>query len=265
MKKRAAVVVLYCVAIYAAGASPVFGQEKETDLKDKRISIRMEKQPLGLIFRYLMENYDVPIGFEESVLDRGYSDYDFEVNLPAVAKHTMASADGRITATTKSERAFKATLHPITVNVENGRVEEVFTQIVKQMENYTWEINGGVVNIFPIKGRDERFKNLLEINISRFTLERGQTVGDITTKIMSLDEFLRFMYDNKLLFSGVREGANFVLKAQYGRRLDVGMDFSHLTFRDLLNKITKIKRGGWVLKWRGISKRTGGEHINIDI
>ena len=177
----------------------------------------------------------------------------------------MENASGSYSVTTTTERAFKAKLHPITVTAENASLEEVFNQIVNQMENYKWEINDGVVNIFPIKGRDERFKQLLGLNIQRFTLERGKTIEDITTSIQSMHDFLRFMGKNKLIFFGVRTGANFALKAQYGRTIDAGMDFSNLAFRDLLNKITKIKRGGWVLKWKWISTTTGKEEIDIDI
>jgi hypothetical protein len=247
------------------GTFSVFGQEKETDLKDKRITIKMEQQPLGVVFKYLMENYDIPIGFEESILDRDHSDYDFHTNLPGVPKHRMQNADGSIKFTTTANRVFKAELHPISVNAENERLEKVFNQIVEQMENYKWEINDGVVNIFPIKGRDERFEKLLGIKIQRFTFEKGKTVEDITTNIQLLPEFLRFLKENKLRFTGFRQGTNFVLKAQYGRTINVGMDFSNLTFRGLLNKITKIKRGGWVLKWKWIAKTTGAEHIDIDI
>jgi hypothetical protein len=265
MNKKTAVVMLHCLIIYLVGTLSVFGQAKDIDLKDQRITIKMEKQPLGLVFKYLMENYDIPIGFEESTLDKGLPDYIFHANLPGKPEHRMQNADDSIKFTTTAERVFKADLHPITINVENERLGKVFDQIIKQMENYKWEINDGVVNIFPIKGRDERFEKLLGINIQRFTFEKGKTIDDITTNIQSLHEFLRFMGKNKLIFTGVRTGVDFVLKAQYGRTIEVGMDFSNLTFRDLLNKITKIKRGGWILKWKGISKTTGKEEIDIDI
>jgi hypothetical protein len=241
-------------------------QEKQVDLKDTRITIKMENQPLGLVFKYLMETYDIPIGFEESILDRGIPDYFFYANLPGKPENRMQNADGSVKFTTTYRgRVFKAERHPITVNAENERLEEVFNQIVNQMENYKWEINDGVVNIFPIKGRDERFEKLLGINIQRFTFEKGKTIEDITTSIQSLREFLRFMGKNKLVFTGLYTGKDFVLKAQYGRTINTGMDFSNLTFRELLNKITKIKRGSWILKWKWSSNTTGEEYIDIDI
>lgn len=265
MSKKTAIVLLSCIIICLGGAFSVSGQEKEVDLKETRITINMENRALGEVFQYLMENYDIPIGFEESTLDRGLPDYKFHANLPTGAKSVTKSTDGSITFTYILKRDFKAERHRITIKAENERLEEVFDQIVGQMQNYKWEINDGVVNIFPIKGRDERFERLLGLNIERFTFEKGQTVGDITTRIQSLHEFLKFMGKNKLVFYGVRQGANFVLKVQYDRKIEVGMAFSNLTFRELLNKITRIKRGGWVLKWQGISRETGKEEIDIDI
>jgi hypothetical protein len=268
MNRKRAVVILYCVATYLVGTSCVFGQEAETApkdktaLKDKRITITMEAQPLGEVFRYLMENYDIPIGFEESVLDREGPEYEFEPNLPHTAQHKMRSGDVQFTTTAR--RNFEGGRHAITLYIEDGSVEEVFTRIVEQMDNYKWEIDDDVVNVFPVKGRDERFEKLLGMRVKRFTLEKGKTVEDITTNIMLLPEFISFMRDNKLHFTGVRQGMNFVLKAQYGRRIDEGMDFSDLSFRDLLNRVTKIKRGGWRLKWQWITSK-GEEHIDIDI
>jgi hypothetical protein len=266
MNKKRAVVTFCCITFYLVGVSSAFGQEGGADLKDKRVTIRMEARALGDVFRYLMQNYDIPIGFEESVLDRGHSDYAFETNLPSEAKHRMQSTDGRAKAVTTARRVFEARFHPITLYVEDGTVEQVFDEIIRQMENYKWEINDGVVNIFPVKGRDKRFEELLGMNVERFTLEKGKTVDDITTNIMSLPEFRSFERKHKLHFTGARGGnADFVLKAQYGRVIDAGMDFSNLTFRDLLNRITKVKRGAWRIRWKWISKTTGEEHIDIDI
>lgn len=263
------------MTLCVAASSSAFGQEAETapkeetvptdksaSLKDKRITITMEAQPLGEVFRYLMKNYDIAIGFEESTLDRDDPDFEFEPNMPATAKHKMKSGD--IQFTTTARRDFQAGKHAITLYIEDGNVEDVFDRIVEQMENYKWEISDDVVNIIPVKGRDKRFEKLLEMRVKRFTLEGGKTVEDITKNIMLLPEFISFMRDNKLHFTGLRLGTNFVLEAQYGRVVNVGMDFSDLTFRDLLNRATKIKRGGWRVKWQWIT-RTGDEHIDIDI
>jgi hypothetical protein len=242
-------------------ATPGICQDKQAPLKDKRISIRMEAQPLGEVFRYLIGNCDIPIGFEESVLDREAPDFEFEPN-PATARHKMKQGD--VQSVTTVQRQFQAGRHAITLYIEDGSVEQVFDEIVRQMENYKWEVNDDVVNIYPVKGRDPRFERLLGTRVKRFTIEKGQTVGDITKNIKALPEFISFMRENKLHFSGVREGFKFINKAQYGRVVNEGMDFSDLSFRDLLNRATRVKRGGWRLSRLWINS-AGEEHINIDI
>jgi hypothetical protein len=121
------------------------------------------------------------------------------------------------------------------------------------------------VNIYPIKGRDKRFEKLLDVRIKRFIFEKGGPVWRITTNIKSLPEFSAFLVKNNLRFNGGRSGPEGAIQEMYGRKIDEGMDFSNLKFRDLLNKITKLKRGAWILKWRFISKKTGEEFIDIDI
>jgi len=243
-------------------ATPGICQDKQTPLKDKKITIRMEAQPVGEVFMYLMANYDIPIGFEESVLDRVQPDFEFEPNLPAAAEHKTEQGDVKVTTTVR--RRFQAGRQAITLYIDDGSVEQVFDEIVRQMENYRWEINDDVVNIFPVKGRDPRFERLLGMRVQRFTFEKGQTVEDITKNVKALPEFVSFMHENKLHFTGIREGVKFIIKAQYGRVVNKGMDFSDLTFRDLLNRSTKVKRGGWRISWLWITG-TGEEYIDIDI
>jgi hypothetical protein len=263
MNKKTVVIALCCVMIYLTGMDSICGQNKEVNLKDKRITLKTEKIPFGRVLGYLMEFYDVPIGFVESILDRNTAEFRFSANSPGVAQYPLENVDGVFKIPANS--GFKPPLHPVTLNAENERLEDVLNKIVKQIENYKWKINDGVVNIYPIKGRDDRFEKLLDLKINRFVFEKGTPVWAITTNIKSLPEFSAFMTKNNLRFTGGRSGPSGALQQMYGRKVDEGMDFSNLTFRELLNKITKIKRGGWILKWRFISKKTGEEFIDIDI
>jgi hypothetical protein len=274
------IIAIVCTVILLSGVVSILGQKKGADLQDQIITIRADKQALGTIFQYLMETYDIPIGFEESILDREHFDYSFQTNLPAVGKAEMENADKGIKLDIEVQRVFTAKEHPITVNVTNGKLSEVFDTIVSQMTNYKWEVNDGVVNIFPIRGRDERFKELLETGIQKFELRKfklktndgdesseeslkTKTVRDITYSIMVLKEFGGWLKRNKLDFNPARSGSSILLNAQYGRAVDSGMNFSNVSFRELLNKITKTKRGGWILKWESISNDK--EYIGLDI
>jgi hypothetical protein len=210
-----------------------------------------------------MSTYDIPIGFEQSILDRDNSDYRFSVNPPGVAQYPLERVNGVLRIPARTD--FEAPFHPVTLNAENERLEDVLNKIVKQIENYKWEINDEVVNIYPIKGRDKRFEKLLDLRIKRFSFEKGEPVWRITSNIKSLPEFSSFVMKHNLRFNGTRSGPEGAIQEMYGRKIDEGMDFSNLKFRDLLNKITKTKQGGWVLKWRFVSKKTGEEFIDIDI
>ncbi len=263
MISKTLVVVLRLFLIYTSCVIVLSGQEKDVELKDTLVTVKMDKQPLGVVFRYLMEKYDIPIGFEESILDRNQTDFNFQTNLPSVAGYKLSNSDSSITIITKSERIYNAPLHPITLDLNQVKLEVVFTEITKQMENYECKINDEVVNIFPIKGRDERFKNLMSLMIPNFNLDKGKTVKDITRQIQLSPNFRRFIFKNKLFFHGIRNGADFEIESQYGRKINKEMDFSNLTFQELLNKIAKTKKGGWALKWKGIYK--GKEFIDIDI
>lgn len=266
MKKKLIIVILDCAIILLAGSISVFGQKMEVDLKDKKITIQMEQQPLGLVFRHLIGNYDIPIGFEKSTLDIYNIDYQFETNLSGVGQRRILGKDGKLEINIEVERIFEPKNLWITINAENENLENVLNIIVGQMENYKWEINDGVVNIFPIRGRDQRFEKLMETNIENFTFEKGKTVRIITTNIMKLPEFKKFLDENKLKFNGIRVGSDILMVNSYDKELDTEMNFSNLTFRELLNKITKIKRGGWILKSKGIPRsNTEEEHIDIDI
>jgi hypothetical protein len=65
-----------------------------SDLKDKKITIKMEKVPSGLILHYLRGIHDVPIGFEESVLDRYLAEDTFSSNAPSASGYPTDIIDG---------------------------------------------------------------------------------------------------------------------------------------------------------------------------
>lgn len=264
MKNMPIFITLSCSLVWIAGTYPVWGQHEDPNLEEQRITIKMEKIPLGIVLDYLRETCDIPIGFEQSNLDRGQRDYRFSANSPGVSPRRLDIIDGVIKVS--RQHGFEEPLKPITIVAENERLGAILDKIVKQVENYRWEVNDGVVNFIPTKGRDDRFEKLLNLRIKRFTLEKDKTVLDITATIKSLPEFSAFLHNYNLRFTGQRSGPTGALEEQYGRRISTGMDFSHVTFRDLLNKIVKVKQGAWILRWKSIPKLPDEkEEIDIDI
>lgn len=249
MKKKTFIIVLNLLIVLGIGISDTFAQENSPDLKDKKITLKLKNKPLSLVFSYLMVKYDVPIGMEGSTLDNDNADYVFNPNLPF-----------REPGSTLADGDFAIKNHLLTIEVENASLETVLDEIVKQMKNYRWEINDEVVNIIPIKGRDERYEKLLAMNISNFSFQKDSVIGQIRNNILDLPEVKKFLSEHKIFSTKWRA---FAVTA--GRPLPVQMNFSNLTFRELLNKITKIKRGGWLLRQSYLYGSEEEEYIEIDI
>jgi hypothetical protein len=243
-KKIILLALLICLCF-----SGSFGQDNSVDLKAKKITLKLKDKPLWLVFQHLMVKYDVPIGLEGSTLDNGNADYAFNTNLPYINPNSKI-IDGNY--------VIKNNL--LNIDVENASLETVLDEIVRQMKNYKWEINDDVVNIIPTKGRDERNEKLLALNISSFSFQKNFSIGQIRNNILDLPEIQTFLSEQKIFSTKWRA---FVASAT--RRLPVEMKFSNLTLRDLLNKITKIKRGGWLLRQSYLYGTAEKEYIEIDI
>ena len=185
-----------------AGSIYVSGQDDSSELlKNKKITIKMDKQPLGKVFRHLMLDYDIPIGFEESTFDLNHNDYEFETILPVLLKRhnsenkeTNPLNEGSISI--KVEPGFEVKENWITVNAENSPLEQVLDSIVEQMKNYKWEINDEVVNIIPVQGRDSRYEKLLNLEIKEYAVSKDRNFGAIRNKIFKLPEVRNFLLRN---------------------------------------------------------------------
>lgn len=184
------------------------------------------------IFHELIDKYDIAIGYEGSTLDNDHTDYVFKTAKP-YKLDKLPYYDG--------ELPIKE--HWFTINADNERLEDVMDKIVEQMKNYKWEINDDVINIIPTKGRDKRYQALLELNIGNFMLEKDKEIAFIRRRVFDLPEVKSFLIENNILTTKTR---SFGLYTQ--RKLEAELNFSNLTFRELLNKITKAKRGGWILR-----------------
>lgn len=257
--KKFVVECLIFTVIFSAGIICVLGQENSSDPRNKRITIKMENEPFGDIIDYLIKNYDVAIGFEESTLDTNHNDYEFETNLSVSRK--MIDSNSNVQISVSSNRVYKVRENRFTINAENEKLEDVLNKIVKQMKNYKWEINEGVVNIFPIRGRNSKFEKLLETKVSKFQLEKNQRISLIRTLLFEMPEFKDFLLKNNLFILRNRSG----LLEKLFRPIPAELNFSNLTFKELLNKITKIKRGGWIVKKSGQYGEKGKQYIDIDI
>jgi hypothetical protein len=246
--------LVFYIAILALSSFNVFAQERQVKLKDKRITINMTQKPLFTVFTRLIEKYDIAIGFEESILDRDHRHYEFQTNV-AIDKYKVEY---------QSDKEFSPPVpefsqHLLTVNFKDAKLESVMDSIVRQMENYDWEISNEVINIFPIRGRDSRLKKLLDVRVRSFGVGIGAEVGSIQAQLMLfLPEFKIFLKENNLDFNAARNGSAF-----NDRIIPDGMGFNDLSFKELLNVITKSKRGGWILQIKTQKDNPDKEFVEI--
>jgi len=226
-----------------AGALVLDAQSPDQSfLKDRRINLSLDKAPLGMVFECLMIDFDVPIGFEESINDRNHDDFSFDPNAPQYVKRTIQTPQGL--RYPSSVIVYQPKNHWFNIHADNEPLSNVLDMLVKQMGDYKWEINDDVVNIFPVSGRDEKFKLLLDLKISKFEMSRPFFLIKIRDKIVKLPELTQFLAANDLRMTLYRSGDTDNLIREASSELN----FSNVSLRDLLNGIAKIKRGGWILK-----------------
>lgn len=257
--KRNSFLRLSSVFILLVIAGHAFGQDS-LELRNRRVSLKMKQQPVGKVLTYLMQKYQISIGFEESSLDRGQRKFDFYANIPTDLDEITSDGplDDDITEPNSN-------VCLVTVDVEKKELWEVLDSITSQMQNYRWDINDDVVNIFPSKGRDSRIESLLNTNISQFISLPDDTVFAVSSRLSVLPEFRNWLVTNKIRYSPFREGPLYQLDDQYHKRgVPHGINFTNISFRKLLNEITRAKGGGWRLLLPEVRKN-GDQYLDLDI
>lgn len=213
---------------------------RRTKLNEKRITIQMANKPLFTVFARLTLKYDIAIGFEESALDSSHSDYFFETNVPSKELRPQFARDKEFVSEDPEVRN-----HLISVDFIDAPLEEVINDIVRQMQHYAWNIKDDVVNIYPIRGRDATLRKLLELRIKEFSAMEGIQVSLLPVLLWRLPEFESFIADHHLRVMRERSHALWFLTTP----LSAQVKLTDLTFGDLLNAVTRIKRGGWILRY----------------
>lgn len=249
-------ITLLLIIFAIPGVSSVLGQGAAEGIEERRITLKVIDQPLGKVFEKLINQYDIAIGFEESLLDKEHDDYKFEPNIPPqLAKRNDVadeSASPKILASISVEWNFNVTDHLITVEAENQELRSVLDNIVGQMKYYQWEIMDGVVNIFPSQARDPHIEHLLELQIESFSLWKDAPLWVIRPRIIEMPEVQTYLNENKLMILRSRLGPKYL-----NRDIGVELKIENVGMRDLLNKITKEKRGGWIIKNKKVKPPEG--------
>jgi hypothetical protein len=254
---------LALVVFLSSFLQSVSAQTMSNSIRDRKLSIKADNEPLAKVFHQLIYELGIPIGFEESILDKGHRDFYFETNLPEYMSRNGGQrypANGSLSYDVHFERVFPKNGHLITLNFENAPIDKVFDSIVRQMSNYKWEIADDIINIYPKDGRDPRLIELLNTEVHEFILGETATLMVIQPDIYDLPEFTKFLSERNLAVTGVRSNAQ-DLKSRIPQRIKL----SNVKLKQVLNRLAKIKAGGWILKVEKRVSDEGKEIIELDI
>ena len=132
------------------------------------------------------------------------------------------------------------------LNLAETNLKDFLDAVIAKDPRYTWKLEGGVIHLWSLTGRDALVMTLLDTKVSHFAFTGGVSRYRICHDILNLPEIR-----SQLVIAGVDPlmFLNFgnIHKLQKG----IFFDESNLTLRELLDRIvlkTEIKR--WVLtRW----------------
>lgn len=247
-------IAILCVLLLIAcdGVSAQTVAASESDVRQTRISLSLKRAKLCEVFGHLLQFHGIRIGLEGSTLDNDHVDWTFNTLLhpervwkPGIRFPCFVVKN--------EDRLF-------TIDVRDEPLEDLMDTIVSRMENYAWEVNEGVVNIYPIKGRDERFRRLLETRISKFSIAADARMHEIRKAIFELPEVKAFVKANAL-----KAYAPSASTERGGwQKIGEPLEFADLTLKQLLNRITVKKGGGWIVRnsWSFV---LGDDSLGIEV
>jgi len=195
--------ILTCIIFILAGLNGFISAQKTVVKNENWATMQLENvqikgQGVGQLLSRISFGYDVPIGFEVAA------------NEDELMMHSFY---------------FK-----------KGTLSELLTQFVKEHNQYAWEINDGVVNVFPNDGyRDPQLKELSEIEIGTVSIEKGTSCYGLGKSLANAPEIKEFLENNEIGFRG--QGLSGFYIMQLGR--DFTLDVSNMKLKAILNKVIK--------------------------
>lgn len=153
---RCAVVVLMFGVNMSAAAQVLAASDPKTDqpLTATRPldDVYLEGDSLDSLLSVLAQEYDIPIGLERAMKGPGL----------------------------------------IETRIDSKKITlgELLTQLLADYKEYAWEISDGAVYVFPKEGyRDPIVERLLNIEIRKFSLQKGTAVWNVEETLLKAPEF----------------------------------------------------------------------------
>jgi len=205
---------------YRIEAQSLGSSRKNSDLATRLIkNVELEGQLSNLLTRLSLE-YDIPLGLEVSSDEQLSNRYRLELS--------------------------------------EGTVADLMSQIISQNERYDWLIENGVVNIFPRdKYRDAFLAELLTVRIGSFAVNKNSDCWKLQTDLVNTPE-IKVIIDAH----GMQTGMNFsgFYIPQLGRNFSLKV--SNITLKALLNQI--IRESPLARTWL-ISADSSSRTLNLGV
>jgi hypothetical protein len=119
------------------------------------------------------------------------------------------------------------------IHLQSGTLREILNSLIKQDPDYDWKVRDGVVNIYPVRARDEILKTLLETRFKSFSSKKEAGRKRIAEIIHRSAEVNAFLNSRKVKL-GILSRAD--LNAADAVK---DINISDIDLRGLLNQIVK--------------------------
>ena len=197
--------ILLFIALLFILPVQLFGQYKTQEILDIQINRNFENITLIYVLDSIRQDYRIPIVFE--VADSGY-----------IAGNPID-------------------LNTYDIHLKAGKLRDVLDSIIKQRPNYKWEITDGVINFIPVKNRNPFIEKLFNTRIKSVSLKSYTFDSEIDRQLEVIPEVAELLKLNNTTVNDIYE-ISIIVGATYPK-IEVNLDLSDVTFRELLNNIAK--------------------------
>src|ERR1051325_11656606 len=161
-------------------------------------NVRIEAQSVGSLFSELSLSYGIPIGLETALNDDEIVMYR--------------------------------------IDFKRGTLANLLTQFTAQHEEYSWEINDGVVNIFPKDNyRDVLSREMLETNVGSFSVKEKTSCSALAKSLVNTPEIKQVLEGSGATYR--ERGFTGTYSPQVGQTFT--LEVSNATLKAILNKVIK--------------------------
>ena len=119
------------------------------------------------------------------------------------------------------------------VHLESGTLKEIMNSLIKQEPNFAWEVQDGVVNVYPVRARDGILQAFLETRFKSFSAKKETGRKQIAETIYRAGEINAFLNSRKIKLTVFNRNDLYVADAIED------LNVSDTNLRNLLNRIVK--------------------------